>query len=211
MKPHDDVPMGVECAWPASRRRTVADRLWIALVTALLVVGGWQTGRGTWIQAKAVLAQILIAQAWSRTLNGETKVKPWPWADTWPIARLLVPRLGLERYVLEGADGSALAFGPGHALGTALPGAKGNSVIGGHRDTHLAFLREIRPGDALIVERPDGIRVSYRVSSTEVLDRRDVWIMEQAGSSRLTLVTCYPFDALRAGGPQRYVLLAFLS
>jgi sortase A len=75
----------------------------------------------------------------------------------------------------------------------------------------LAFLREIRPGDALIVERPDGVRVAYRVSAAEVLDRRDVWVMEQAGSTRLTLITCYPFDALRAGGPQRYVLLAFLS
>jgi sortase A len=210
MKPDNDVPMGVECAWPIPRS-TVADRFWIGLIAVLLAAGAWQAGRGAWIQGKAILAQVLIAQAWSRTLNGEAKVKPWPWADTWPVARLVVPRLGLERYVLEGADGSAIAFGPGHAAGTAQPGAKGNSVIGGHRDTHLAFLREIRPGDALIVERPDGMRVAYRVSSAEVLDRRDVWVMEQAGSTRLTLITCYPFDALRAGGPQRYVLLAFLS
>lgn len=83
---------------------------------ALLAAGAWQSGRGAWIQAKAVLAQVLIAQAWSRTLNGEAKVKPWPWADTWPVAKLAVPRLGLEYYVLEGADGSAIAFGPGHAL-----------------------------------------------------------------------------------------------
>jgi sortase A len=211
MKPDNDVPMGVECAWPIPPRSTVADRFWIGLIAVLLAAGAWQAGRGVWIQGKAILAQVLIAQAWSRTLNGEAKVKPWPWADTWPVARLVMPRLGLERYVLEGADGSAIAFGPGHAAGTAQPGAKGNSVIGGHRDTHLAFLREIRPGDALIVERPDGVRVAYRVSSAEVLDRRDVWVMEQAGSTRLTLITCYPFDALRAGGPQRYVLLAFLS
>jgi sortase A len=192
-------------------RSTVADRLWIGLIAVLLAAGAWQAGRGAWIHAKAVAAQVLIAQAWSRILNGEAKVKPWPWADTWPVAKLLVPRLGLEYYVLEGADGSAIAFGPGHAAGTAQPGGKGNSVIGGHRDTHLAFLREIRRGDALVVERPDRVRVTYRVSSAEVLDRRDVWVMEQAGSSRLTLITCYPFDALRAGGPQRYVLLAFLS
>jgi sortase A len=192
-------------------KSTVAERLWIGLIAVLLGAGAWQTGRGAWIQAKAALAQVLIAHAWSRTLNGEAKVKPWPGADTWPVAKLVVPRLGLERYVLEGADGSAIAFGPGHAVGTAQPGARGNSVIGGHRDTHLGFLREIRPGDTLIVERPDGVRVAYRVNAAEVLDRRDVWVMEQAGFTRLTLVTCYPFDALRAGGPQRYVLLAFLS
>ncbi len=127
------------------------------------------------------------------------------------MAKLVVPRLGLERYVLEGADGSAIAFGPGHSTGTAPPGEKGNSVIGGHRDTHLAFLREVGSGDAIIIERPDGVRVTYRTGAAEVLDRRDVWVMQQAGPPRLTLITCFPFDALRAGGPQRYVLLAFLS
>lgn len=211
MKALEDIALGVECAWPIPPRATRADRVWLALVTVLLVAGAWQAGRGAWIQAKALLAQVLIAQAWSRTLAGETKVKPWPWADTWPVAKLTVPRLGLERYVLAGADGSAMAFGPGHASGTALPGERGNSVIGGHRDTHLAFLREVKPGDILMIERPDGVRVSYRAASAEVVDRRDVWVMEQAGPARLTLITCYPFDALRAGGPRRYVLLAFLS
>jgi sortase A len=187
------------------------DRISFALALALLVVGAWQLGRGAWIQAKASLAQVLIAKAWTRTLAGEGRVRPWPWADTWPVAKLTIPRLGIEHYILEGADGSAMAFGPGHAQGTALPGTTGNSVIGGHRDTHLAFLRQVRPGDAVVIQRPDGTRVNYRAASAEVMDRREVWVMEQAGPARLTLVTCYPFDALRAGGPLRYVLLAFLS
>jgi sortase A len=63
----------------------------------------------------------------------------------------------------------------------------------------------------VVIQRPDGTRVNYRAASAEVMDRREVWVMEQAGPARLTLVTCYPFDALRAGGPLRYVLLAFLS
>jgi sortase A len=123
----------------------------------------------------------------------------------------MVPRLGIERYVLAGSDGRALAFGPGHAGGTAWPGERGNSVIDGPHDTQLGFLREVRPGDALVVERPDKVRVAYRVGRTEILDRREIWAMKQAGPTRLTLITCYPFGALRAGGPQRYVLLAFLS
>jgi sortase A len=211
MKTVRDVALGVECAWPIPPKATRADRIWLVLVCVLLLAGAWQAGRGTWIQAKAALAQVLLAQAWSRTLAGETKAKPWPWADTWPVAKLRVPRLGVECYVLAGADGSALAFGPGHVAGTTLPGGQGNSVIGGHRDTHLAFLKNVKPGDTLIVERPDGVRVSYRAAAAEIVDRRDVRAMEQAGPARLTLVTCYPFDALRAGGPQRYVLLAFLS
>jgi sortase A len=211
MKSDGDLPMGAECAWPLPPKSSVADRVGLAVIAILLALGAWQAGRGLWIQAKAGLAQVLIGRAWTRTLAGEAAAKPWPWADTWPVAKLIVPRLGIERYVLAGADGSALAFGPGHAEGTARPGQDGNSVIGGHRDTHLAFLREVRPGDALIIERPDKVRVTYRVGRAEILDRRDVWAMQQAGPTRLTLVTCYPFDAMRAGGRQRYVLLAFLS
>ena len=200
-----DAAWGVECAWPAAR---VARHRWFVLGIVLLAFGSWQLGRGVWIQAKAWLAQELIAHAWSRTLAGERDVKPWGWADTWPVARLTVPRLGVERYVLAGADGAAMPFAPGHMHGTALPGAAGNSVIGGHRDTHLAFMRRLRPGDALLVERPDGARTSYRVASAEVLDRREIWVAKQDGPTRLTLVTCYPFDALGADGPLRYVVVA---
>lgn len=182
---------------------------WRALALALLLVGATQFGHGAWIQAKAWLAQGLIAQAWSRTLMGERHAKPWPWADTWPVARLSVPALGIERYVLAGADGSALAFGPGHVSGTPIPGEAGNSVVGGHRDTHLAFLRLLRPGDLLEVERADGTRVAYRIELASVLHKGDVWVAKQEGPDRLTLVTCYPFNALRAGGPQRYVVFAF--
>ena len=59
-----------------------------------------------------------------------------------------------------------------------------------------------------MVERPDGVRVFYRVVAAEVLDRREVWVAKQEGPTRLTLVTCYPFDALSADGPLRYVVVA---
>lgn len=207
MKP--DLAWGAECAWPKRQEQKLAARPWTYLALAVLLIGALQFGRGAWIQAKAWLAQELIAHAWSRTLKGEHHVKPWPWADTWPVARLSAPALGIERYVLAGADGSAMAFGPGHVSGTPVPGETGNSVIGGHRDTHLAFLRHLKPGDALEIERADGRRVAYLVRDANVLDRRDVWVAKQEGPDRLTLVTCFPFDALRAGGPQRYVVFAY--
>ncbi len=181
----------------------------IAAAVLLLAVGVWQLSDGLWIQAKAWLAQALIARAWSRTLEGEANVKPWPWADTWPVAKLSVPKLGIQRYVLAGAHGASLAFGPGHASDTALPGTAGNSMIGGHRDTHLAFLGELDAGDEIRVERSDGRSVSYRVGETHVLHRSELWIARQEGPARLTLVTCYPLDAWRAGGEQRYAVVAF--
>ena len=84
------------------------------MLIALPLCGVWQLGLGAWIHAKAMLAQSLLETAWSETLRTGKEVKPWPWADTWPVARLTVPRLGIRRIVLAGASGSSLAFGPGH-------------------------------------------------------------------------------------------------
>lgn len=209
MKP--ELGWGAECAWPAAAPKNPGSWPWKSLALGLLLIGVLQFGHGAWIQAKAWLAQGLIAHAWARTLKGETEVKPWPWADTWPVARLSAPGLGIDRYVLAGANGSAIAFGPGHLSGTPIPGDAGNSVVGGHRDTHLAFLKNVKPGDELLVERADGTRIAYQVRDALVLDKRDVWVAKQEGPNRLTLVTCYPFEALRAGGPQRFVVFAFES
>jgi sortase A len=183
-------------------------RLVFAFASLLFALGAWQLGQGLYIHAKAELAQVLVRAAWKRTLEGERMVKPWPWADTWPVARLAVPQEKIELFILAGANGRAIAFGPGHMFGTALPGEEGNSVIGGHRDTHLAFLRHLRPDAELVVERQDRARRRYRVQAAEVLDKSETWVMKQDGWTRLTLITCYPFDALRAGGPLRYVVFA---
>ena len=211
MNRDSEIALGVECAWTPLPEPRRSSWLWVAFIAFLAALATWELGRGAWIQAKAWLAQSLIAHAWARTLSGERQAKPWPWAESWPVARLTVPRLGIERYVLAGTDGAATAFGPGHVSGTPLPGEAGNSVIGGHRDTHLAFLAKLKPGDTLIAERADGRRVTYRVSATQVLERREVWVTKQEGPARLTLVTGYRLDARRAAGGRRHVLVAFLS
>jgi sortase A len=186
----------------------VASRWRLTLVVVLAAAGAVSLGEGLWIYAKAELAQVLIATAWQRELDGEPAARPWPWADTFPVARLVAPAQGVSLYVLAGSSGRTLAFGPGHQDGTPAPGEEGNSVIGGHRDTHLAFLRHVKRGDTLRIERPNGSHIDYRVTELDVLDHRETWVMRSDGRTRLTLVTCWPFDALRAGGPQRYVVVA---
>ena len=88
-------------------------------------------------------------------LEGRTARRPWSWADMHPIARLTVPRLGIERPILSNASGSALAFGIGHIDGTAGPATAGNCVVAGHRDSWAAFLADLRVADAVVIEAPD--------------------------------------------------------
>ncbi len=184
-------------------------RGWLLAPAALLLgLGLWQVGAGVYIHAKAVLAQMLLQHAWDRTLAGEERMRPWPWADTWPVARLTAPAHGVDLIVLDGASGRALAFGPGHLDGSAEPGAVGVALISAHRDTHFGFLADLASGDALALQTADGRVHAYRVAGTDIVDYRDAAIPSDPAASSLTLVTCFPFDAVVPGGPLRYLVHA---
>lgn len=183
-------------------------RLRLPLATAFVALAVWQLGGGAAIHAKAALAQVLLQRAWQRTVAGEAQARPWPWADTWPVARLRMEGNGLDQIVLAGATGSSLAFGPGHVDGTAEPGTGSNTVIGGHRDTHFRFLADLEQGDELWLDDAQGGTRRYRVTDLQVVDHRDSGVAVDTSLPTLTLVTCYPFDAVVAGGPLRYVVTA---
>jgi sortase A len=174
----------------------------------LLITGLLCMGQAGYIHAKAQLAQLLLARAWQHTLQEGRRVKPWPWADTWPVAQLEVPRLATRLTVLAGANGASLAFAPGYVANSAAPGNPGVGIISAHRDTHFGFLRHVRRGDTLWLQDARGKRHRYRVTDTRVADSRFATITQPRSGSWLLLVTCYPFDAVRPGGPLRYVVSA---
>lgn len=183
------------------RSRTVA-----AVFLALLAV--WQIAQGVYIPAKAFVAQLLLRDAWGQTSSFEERVRPWPWADTWPVARLLATRHDIDLVVLAGVSGATLAFGPGHMDGSALPGQQGSVILSGHRDTHFRFLEHLRRGDELMMELPDATIRRYRVSSMQVADVRNSKLRLDDDGDALVLVTCYPFEAVDPGGPLRYLVVA---
>jgi sortase A len=178
-------------------------------VIVLVVVAVWQLGEAAYIEAKARLAQHLIASAWERAQRQPRGAapKPWPWADTWPVARLSAPAQGVTLYVLSDASGRSLAFGPGRLSGSAVPG-HGNTVISAHRDTHFAFLERVVPGEEIVLELRDGSTLRYRVSETAVVHQANAGVAAETGDDRVTLLTCFPFRAVVPGGPLRYVVSA---
>ena len=136
---HVDVAVGLERRPPARQRR-----LRRLAVGALIALGVALLAAGFWLPAKAELAQHLLNRAWQRTTDGDAAAKPWPWADTHPVARLTLPGSDEPLTVLAGASGRNLAFAPTLLDGSAGPGAHGVSVIAGHRDTHFRAARDAR-------------------------------------------------------------------
>jgi len=135
-------------------------------------------------------------------------VKPWPWADTWPIARLIVPTLGIDQIVLEGAYGRTLAFGPGHVESTGPLEGSDSIILTGHRDTHFRFLEQLQAGETILIQARTGVWDRFAVQDRQIVDSRKAIISTQKDKRHLILVTCYPFHPIEPGGPLRYMVTA---
>ena len=182
-------------------------RILSALSVVLMTTGAIQGVRGGWIHAKAGLAQVLLQRSWQKTLACGGDNKPWPWADTWPVARLTLPS-GRDHIVLAGASGRNLAFGPAHLDGSAQPGKPGTCVIAGHRDTQFSELDHLARGQTLVLEDRSRQLHSYRVVAAAVVDESETWVMTEFEAPTLVLITCWPLDGVAAAGSQRYVVWA---
>ncbi|MFK8016742.1 MAG: class GN sortase [Gammaproteobacteria bacterium] len=163
---------------------------------------------GLYLPAKALAAQVLLHKAWTQALSDGGAHRPWPWADTYPVARLRAPDHDVDLIALAGASGQSLAFGPGHVSHSGAPGSLDTVVFGGHRDTHFRFLKDLRVGDELWLQGRDGSEQHYRVEQLDIANVFDSTLRLEPDSGQLALVTCFPFDALRAGSTQRFVVSA---
>jgi sortase A len=126
------------------------------------------------------------------------------------VARLTFDSLGESLIVLEGANGTALAFGPGRMINSVYPN-NSNTVIAGHRDTHFADLKAVKVGQLLTYQSSDGSVQSFEVIDTRIVHETQTGVLEPTTEPTLTLITCYPFDAIAPGGPLRYVVRAQLD
>ena len=192
----------------APRTPVTIHMVWI-VASLLFVLGSWLIGQGLWIHLKAAAAQWLLQQAWDETLKTQQPTKPWPWADTWPVGRLIVPRLDINQIILADASGRSLAFGPGLVGNGIFPEDENESlIVSGHRDTHFSFLRDVQPEEMINLQTIQGDWFRYGVKETAMLDSRTDQLFRYQEQANLLLITCFPFDALLPGGPLRYVVTA---
>lgn len=194
--------------WSRRVRALLGARRLAAAFGAVLAAFG--LGHAGWVEAKAALAQVLLTRAWEHTRTTGEPARPWPWADTVPVARLRVPRLDVAQIVLSSAGGRSLAFGPSLSGAGALPGEPGTVVVSAHRDTHFRFLRELSIGDRVWLETAAADH-GYEIVAIRVVDSRREGIAVDGDEALLNLVTCYPFDAINPRGPLRYVVTARLA
>lgn len=189
------------------------------LLVGLLLLGGILLGKGLYMQAKAHFAQYLIEQAWTKTLADGKSHKPWSWADTYPVAKLSIYQnhklthfdeiaANDSLYVLAGASGRNLAFGPSLVLSSASAGQVGNTVIAGHRDTHFAILNGMSVGRKISLQTASGKDILYQVVATQVVHESQTEFMAPSEDERLTLITCYPFNDIQGGAELRFVVQA---
>lgn len=132
---------------------------------------------------------------------------PALWSASPPAeGKILIPRLGVEGTILEGADDDTLRVAVGHIPGTALPGSRGNAALAAHRYGYFKGLSRVRKGDRITVTTPVGT-FHYAVEHIEIVEITDVSVLDPTPTPTLTLVTCYPFDYIGAA-PQRLIVKA---
>ncbi len=163
--------------------------------------------KGGYIHLKAQLAQHLLEYAWSHSIASQRAQKPWPWADTKAVAKLSIPRQNIEIVVLDGMSGESMAFGPAMEKSAYAPNNT-NRIIGGHRDTHMQFMQKLETGELIKLESIRGNTEYFVIEQTFVSNEQTEEFLIDAAAGLLVLVTCYPFDALLAGSPLRYIAIA---
>jgi sortase A len=124
------------------------------------------------------------------------------------LTRVVIPKIGLDAIVVEGASRKALSEGPGHMKETAMPGENGNVVITGHRDTFFRHIYELVKGDHIQVRR-NGKTFTYEVTGKKIVMPDDVSVIRPTQDPRLTLITCYPTYYI-GPAPKRLVVFSRL-
>ena len=122
------------------------------------------------------------------------------------LAILRIDRLMLEVPVYDGTADAVLDLAAGRIEDTALPGTPGNVGIAAHRDGFFRVLKDIKEGDALVLDTPVATE-QYRVEWIKITTPDDVSVIDPTPGPAVTLVGCYPFYHV-GSAPKRFIVRA---
>lgn len=185
-----------------------------SIKTSLLIAGSLLCLHASWLPVKGWLSHKLISYSWLQSIDLQQKVKPWPWADTYPIAELSFERLNKSVVVLNGGDPTTLAFSAGAVAPFNQARSAQPFVVAGHKDSHFSFLEEVLMNDIISLVDKYGHSQLYQVEAIDIVDASSDELPVLADDSSLVLITCYPFTGFSSNGVsnrnERYVITAKL-
>lgn len=140
-----------------------------------------------------------------------------------PVFRLQIPKIDLNKVVVEGVGTEELQAGPGHypscregferplctEFEEVWPGEKGRVVISGHRTTYgqpFFDLDRVEKGDDIITKTHWG-EFTYEVTRVEIVEPDSLAIVIPSRRSEIVLTTCNP----RYSAAQRLIVFAELT
>ncbi len=197
-----------------SARNAVASLGRVLFISGLLILGFvayqlWGTGVYEGRQQNRLERQFREkVRAANENPPAPGEVAPPP-PDGGAVAMLKIPKIGVERTIVEGVRLVDLRKGPGHYPETPLPGELGNAAIAGHRTTYGApfnRLDELETGDLILATTLSGT-YRYRVTDKRIIKPTQLEVLDPTTDARLTLTTCNPKFSAR----QRLVIVASLD
>lgn len=194
---------------PARRARRRAGLAFYALGGVLFVYAGWRYG-SAFVAREQARAKWAASTARAEVVRARRAALPTvgvgaPAVLGAPVARLLIPRLGLDEIVIEGVGARELNVGPGHLPGSPLPGESGNSIISAHRDRQFHGLDKLAVGDTAYTETQQ-LRATWVVTRRRIVDRETPALFSTPGPT-LTLTTCWPVRYI-GPAPDRLIVTA---
>lgn len=178
--------------------------IWLLLSLALIFLGV-----AFYIPAKAMLAQVLLRQAWSNTLLHHGQInKPWPWADTWPVARLIVPSQDVDQIILHDNAGNSQVFEPVRTVQSYQYKHINVITLNANHGNQFHFLEDVVIGEIIDLQNMQGQYQRYQVQNFHIIDMHNNSARTLQPGRWLIMIAGYPFSETSAGSSQRYVVTA---
>ncbi len=121
-----------------------------------------------------------------------------------------IPALDIKAPVMEGTEHEVLSKAAGHFPDTGAVGS-GNYCIAGHNSTIYAEIfnemKHIETGMEMYLIDNDEERTEYLYTVTEnfIVEPHEIWVLEDFGDDRITIVTCTD------DGTQRQIVVGVLT